>query len=152
MSRRRETAKAPPTPRACERPEQSGGPGRRENLERSVREEARLGAGEILPTDRLAAAPAGSSALRDMQGWTAKLRLKETIGASPEGFSSSVSVTRVASLSARDKGSFGRRKVLPQGRGTRRQEGARSAWTERASRSDQASRSAAVCPAAVTKR
>lgn len=43
MSRAEIPHKATPAPRAfCERPERSGGPGRRENLERSVREEAGL--------------------------------------------------------------------------------------------------------------
>ena len=51
-------------------------------MERSVREEARLRAGEILPPDRLAAAPAGSSAQRDMQGWVCAHSMKETTGTS----------------------------------------------------------------------
>lgn len=45
-------------------------------MERSVREEARLRAGEILPQDRLERGDAGSSALRDMQGRSANLSMQ----------------------------------------------------------------------------
>ena len=63
-----------------ERPEHSGGPRRRENLQRSGREEAgpwvmalpdpkiNLPGREILSPQRLAAATAGSSGHRDMRG------------------------------------------------------------------------------------
>jgi hypothetical protein len=67
--------KRPGRHRAFARPEQSGGPGRRKNLERRQRRgreeaglsdarifEAALPAGEILLLDRLTAGPAGSSA------------------------------------------------------------------------------------------
>jgi hypothetical protein len=47
-----ETAKAPPTPRARERPERSGGPRRGKNLQRSGREEAGLsGRGNCCPAE-----------------------------------------------------------------------------------------------------
>src|SRR3546814_13693044 len=65
-----------PTASAAQRPERSGGPGRRENLERSAREEARLRAGEILSPDRLERGDAGSSALRDMQGRSANFGMQ----------------------------------------------------------------------------
>lgn len=51
-------------------------------MERSVREEARLRAGEILSPDRLERGDAGSSALRGMQGWSAKLSLQGDPGRS----------------------------------------------------------------------
>src|SRR3546814_2069536 len=80
MARRSETAGAPAHRQrsAAKRPERSGGPGRRENLERSVREEARLRAGEILSPDRLERGDAGSSALRDMQGRSANLGMQRS--------------------------------------------------------------------------
>ena len=56
------------SPRACSRPEQGGGPPRRENLQRSGREEAGLPAGEIFSPRRLRVASAGSKAERDKQG------------------------------------------------------------------------------------
>jgi len=59
---------AAPAHRAVARPDRRGGPGRRENLQRSGREEAGVPAGEILPADRLDGGGAGSSAWRDMQG------------------------------------------------------------------------------------
>jgi hypothetical protein len=110
MSRAERPLKAAPTPRACERPERSGGPGRRENLERSSREEAgfrdqaglardNVPAGEILSPDRLAGAPAGSSALRDMQGWSCEAPIKATIGASAWAFHiSSICVETAGSI------------------------------------------------------
>src|SRR5487761_1813642 len=63
-----ETATAPPSPRASERPEcqrRTGEAGKFDSAA-AARRPALLPAGEILPTDRLAAAPAGSRALRDM--------------------------------------------------------------------------------------
>src|SRR3546814_10703169 len=78
MARRSETAGAPAHRQrsAAQRPERSGGPGRRENLERSVREEARVRAGEILSPDRLESGDAGSSALRVMQGRSVNLSMQ----------------------------------------------------------------------------
>lgn len=57
-------------------------------MERSVREEARLRAGEILPPDRLERGDAGSSALRDMQGRSANLGMQGDPGRSTRACSS----------------------------------------------------------------
>jgi hypothetical protein len=83
MARAQRPQEALPTPRACKRPERSGGPGRRKNLERRWRrgrEEAGMPAGEILLPDGLWAAPAGSSALQSRQGRLAEPPRKATVG------------------------------------------------------------------------
>ena len=83
MARAQRPQEALPTPRACKRPERSGGPGRRKNLERRWRrgrEEAGWPAGEILLSDGLWAAPAGSSALQSRQGRLAEPPRKVTVG------------------------------------------------------------------------
>jgi hypothetical protein len=87
MARAQRPQEALPTPRACKRPERSGGPGRRKNLERRWRrgrEEAGLPAGEILLSDGLWAAPAGSSALQSRQERHAEPPRKGTVAHSPE--------------------------------------------------------------------
>jgi hypothetical protein len=87
MARAQRPQRALPAPRACERPEHSGGPGRRKNLERRLRrarEEGRLPAGEILLPDGLWAASAGSSALQSRQGRFAEPPRKVTVARSLE--------------------------------------------------------------------
>jgi hypothetical protein len=81
---------------ATSRPEQSGGPARRENLQRSGREEAgpgvqalpgpriNLPAGGIFSPRGLRAEPAGSKGGRDEQGWDSGNRDRGLIGVSPE--------------------------------------------------------------------
>lgn len=71
MARAQRPQRVLATPRACERPKHSEGPGRRKNLERRLRrgrEETGSPAGEILLAEGLWAALAESSALQSQQG------------------------------------------------------------------------------------
>jgi hypothetical protein len=75
-------------------------------LERSVREEARLRAGEILSPDRLERGDAGSSALRDMQGRSANLNLQGDPGRSTRGPSTRFRPCKNGQLQTRVAGVF----------------------------------------------
>ena len=85
MARAQRPQRALPTPRACERPEHSGGPGRRKNLERRLRrgrEEAGLSGRGNSFAGWVVAAPAGSSAWESHAGTACDIAEKATNGLS----------------------------------------------------------------------
>ena len=85
MSRAGRPQKAAPTPRACERPEPAEDLGGGKFGAQRPRGGRLVRPGKFFSPDRLAAAPAGSSALRDMQGRACGNGRKGDVADSPRG-------------------------------------------------------------------